>query len=397
MARTPVLTYGLMTAVLASGYGVMFTVLDDFRDEYGIEEYWLGAVVGVGFLASFVSQIALAPIADRGHARQLVLWGLALNVVGLLGMAFGEVVSVLIAARFLMGIGVGMATPAVRRIVINLEPHNLGNNLGLLLACDVAGFAAGPAVSALLVPSFGIPAPFLVIAGATLAALPIVLRTHVAEARGASVQNRFAFDLLRSRPLVAGLMLGGALFMMIGTFDALWAIVLDDLGSPDWIANVGITFFALPLIFLGSYGGRLAQRVGPFRLGPLGLIVGAGFVLSYGYLPTGGAMLAVGIVHALCDGCTVSSAAVGVGMVAPADRQASAQGMLGAAETLVGGITAVLAGVLYSWGGRELAFTTAAVVMVSLSVGAWFLAGPEVRARRGQAGMAAEQPASAAA
>lgn len=393
MSRTPVLTYGLMTAVLASGYGVMFTVLDDFRDEYGIEEYWLGAVVGVGFLASFVSQIVLAPIADRGHARQLVLWGLALNVVGLMGMAFGEDVPVLIGARFVMGIGVGMATPAVRRIVINLDPHNLGNNLGLLLACDVAGFAAGPAVSAILVPPFGIPAPFLVIAAATAAALPIVLRTHVVEALEAPTQHRFAFDLLRSRPLVAGVMLGAALFMMIGTFDALWAIVLDDLGSADWIANLGITFFALPLIFLGSFGGRLAQRVGPFRLGPLGLMLGAGFMFSYGFVPTGGAMLAVGIVHALCDGFTVSSAAVGVGMVAPAARQASAQGMLGAAETLVGGLTAVLAGVLYSWGGRELAFTTCSVVMIALSLGAWLLAGPEVRARRGEVGVAAEQPA----
>src|SRR5918994_278254 len=337
MSRTPVVTYGLMTAVLASGYGVMFTVLDDFRDEYGIEEYWLGAVVGVGFLASFVAQIALAPLADRGHARRLVLWGLALNVVGLLGMAFGEVVSVLLAARFVMGIGVGMATPAV----------------------------------------------------------PIVLRTHVVEARDAPTQHRFAFDLLRSRPLVAGLMLGAALFMMIGAFDALWAIVLDDLGAADWIANVGITFFALPLIFLGSFGGRLAQRVGPFRLGPLGLTLGAAFMFSYGFVPTGAAMLAVGIVHALCAGFTVSSAAVGVGMVALAERQASAQGMLGAAETLVAGITAVLAGVLYSWGGRALAFTTCSVVMVLLSAGAWFLAGPEARARRGETGAAPEQRAGA--
>jgi MFS family permease len=393
MARRTVLTYGLMTSVLASGYGVMFTVLDDFRDEYGIAEYWLGAVVGIGFLASFVSQIVLAPIADRGHARQLVLWGLALNVFGLLGMAFGEVVSVLLAARFVMGIGVGMATPAVRRIVINLDPHNLGNNLGLLLAADVAGFAAGPAVSAILVPAFGIPAPFLVIAVATLAAVPIVLRTHVAEARTSATPHRFAFDLLRSRPLVAGFMLGGALFMMIGTFDALWAIVLDDLGSADWIANVGITFFALPLIFLGSYGGRLAQRVGPFRLGPLGLTIGALFMFSYGFVPTGAAMLAVGIVHALCDGFTVSSAAVGVGMVAPPDRQASAQGMLGAAETLLAGVTAVLAGVLYSWGGRALAFTTCSVVMIALSLGAWVLAGPEVRSRRGDFGLPDQQPA----
>ena len=135
--------------------------------------------------------------------------------------------------------------------------------------------------------------------------------------------------------------------MMIGTFDALWAIVLDDLGSADWVANLGITFFALPLIFLGSFGGRLAQRVGPFRLGPFGLLLGAGFMFAYGFVPTGAAMLAVGIVHAMCDGFTVSSAAVGVGMVAPPDRQASAQGMLGAAGTLVGGLTAVLAGVLY--------------------------------------------------
>jgi MFS family permease len=394
--RIKVLTFGLMTALLASGYGVMFTVLDDFRDEYDIAEYWLGAIVGVGFLSSFVSQMLLAPIADRGHARLLVLWGLILNVIGLVGMAFGQAVPLLLLSRFVMGIGVGMATPAVRRIVINGDPHNLGSNLGLLLAADVAGFAAGPAVSALLVPAFGIPAPFLVIAAFTVAALPIVLRTPVTEAVE-TPQNRFAFDLLRSRPIVAGLLMGSALFMMIGTFDALWAIVLDDLGASDWIANVGITFFALPLVFLGSYGGRLAQRVGPFRLGPLGLILGAMFMFAYGFMPTGGAMLAIGIVHALCDGFTVSSTAVAVGMASPRERQASAQGMLGAAETLTGGITAVVAGVLYSWGGRTVAYTVCAVVMVVLSVGAWVLAGPENRARRGADGALASEPVGAAA
>ena len=53
MPRSRVLTFGLLTALLASGYGVMFTVLDDFRDEYGIEAHWLGVIVGVGFFASF--------------------------------------------------------------------------------------------------------------------------------------------------------------------------------------------------------------------------------------------------------------------------------------------------------------------------------------------------------
>src|SRR3712207_1514952 len=102
-----------MTALLASGYGVMFTVLDDFRDEYGIAAHWLGIIVGVGFVSSFVAQIFLAPIADRGHARTMVLLGLALNVLGMVGMAAGRNVAVLLVARFVMGLGAGAATPAV--------------------------------------------------------------------------------------------------------------------------------------------------------------------------------------------------------------------------------------------------------------------------------------------
>lgn len=382
MPRSRVLTFGLLTALLASGYGVMFTVLDDFRDEYGIEAHWLGVIVGVGFFASFLAQMFLAPFADRGRARQMVIVGLLLNIVGLIGMAAGETLTVLLSARLVMGIGVGMALPAVRRIVINADPANLGNNVGLLISSDIAGFAVGPVISALLVPSFGLASPFLAIAGLTVVCMPVIFRVHVAEATDLPA-TRFAFDLLRSRPLLAAISMGAATYLMIGTFDALWAIVLDDLEASDWIANVGITIFALPLIFLGSFGGRLAQRVGPFRLGPLGLAVAAGYMSLYGLMPTGVAMLAVGVAHACTDGLSVASTGVAVGLVAPPDRQAGAHGMLGAAETLIGGVTAVMAGVLYSWGGRTLAFTTCSVLMLVLVSGAYLLAGPEYRSRRG--------------
>jgi MFS family permease len=372
-----------MTAVMSSGYGVMFTVLDDFRDDYGIQAGWLGLIVGIGFLSSFVAQVFLAPVADRGYARKMVLGGLLMNVIGLVMMAFGEALPLLLAGRFVSGIGIGMAFPAIRRIVVNADPENLGNNMGLLLSSDVAGFAVGPVISALLVPSFGIPAPFIVIAVLTSACTPILLRVPIVEAAaGDTPSTLFAFDLLRSRPMVAALMMGSALFLMIGTFDALWAIVLDDLDASEFVANLGITIFALPLIFLGAYGGRLAQRIGPFRLGPLGLAAGAGFMFLYGVLPTGLAMLAVGSVHALSDGLTASSTGVAVGVVAPPDRQAGAQGMLGGAETLTGGVTAVVAGVLYSWGGRTLAYTTCTIVMVAMAIGAYVLAGADYRARK---------------
>ncbi|HRE01293.1 MAG TPA: MFS transporter [Ilumatobacteraceae bacterium] len=266
-ARALVWTFGLLTASLAAGYGVMFAMLDDFRDAYGISEASLGTVVAVGFFSSFVAQVLFAPQADRGHARLLVFLGVAFNLVGLIVMAYGSNLWLLLAGRVAMGVGTGMTLPAARRIVILADPDNLGHNIGRLLVADVFGFAIGPALSAVLVDPFGIAAPFLVIAVLTMVCVPVVARAHVDETTGDDQPTaRFAFDLLRIRPLAGAICFGMAAFLMIGTFDALWALVMDDLDTADWIANLGITLFSLPLIFLGSFGGRLAQRVGPFRL-----------------------------------------------------------------------------------------------------------------------------------
>jgi MFS family permease len=377
LGRRSVFTFGLLTALFAAGYGVMFTMLDDFRDEYGITATALGLVVAVGFFSSFLAQVLLAPLADRGHARRLVFLGMLCNVVGLLGMAVSERIVPLVVARLVMGLGAGMALPAARRIVILADPDNLGRNLGLLLTADVGGFAAGPAAAAVLAGPFGIPAPFLVIAALTVACLPVIIRVRVDEtAREDAPVERFAFDLLGNRPYTGALALGAAVFLMIGTFDALWVLVLSDLRAADWIANIGITLFALPLMVLGPIGGRLSQRVGPFRLGTIGILGGAFFMFVYGHLASGAAMMVAAMAHSLSDGLTVSSNGVAVGLTVPAERQAAAQGLLGGVQTIVGGLTALSAGWLYEHHGRTWAYTACATAMVTLVAVAYWRAGP---------------------
>jgi MFS family permease len=84
------------SALGAMSYGVMFTVLDDYRDQYGISESKLGLIVASGFVAGFLSNVFLAPIADKGFARRLVMLGLLTQIVGCLVMAFGSSFLVLI-------------------------------------------------------------------------------------------------------------------------------------------------------------------------------------------------------------------------------------------------------------------------------------------------------------
>jgi MFS transporter, DHA1 family, tetracycline resistance protein len=384
-------TFGLVLGLMAMGYGALFSMLDDIRDTYGVGEGELGAVIGIGFIAGFIAQVLIAPLADRGHARRLVLAGITVNVAGLAMLAAAHSALPLLVGRFVMGVGVGMAVPAVRRIVILADPDRIGNNLGRLLAAEVGGFAAGPALAALLVGPFGIAVPFLVIAATTVAALPFVVRSsrRIDLAQQApEASQRLAFDLLRLRPYTGALLMGCAVWVMIGTFDALWSVALDDLHTAEWIANLGITLFALPLVVFGAAGGRLSQRAGPFRVGAIGLVLGSFFMALYGLVPSGIAMFAVAMVHSVNDGLTISSTGVAAGMVVPPERQAGAQGLLGGAQTLLAGVTAVIAGTMYEHAGRTAAYLVAAVLMLTLVVGGMVIAGPARRLRGSGAGSA---------
>ena len=360
------------TALGGMGYGVMFTVLDDFRDKYGITEAQLGIIVGVGFITGFLSQILFAPLADKGHAKKLVMTGIAIEIVGTLFMAFGQAFLPLIIGRLLAGFGVGISEPALRRILILSDPERMGQNLGLIVSASVAGFTAGPIVSALTADTLGIAAPFLIVAVLLVVVAFGLFNLQFQEANIEDAPTqRLAFDMLRIRPLAGAIVIGLALFAMIGTFDAVWSVMMDDIKAPTWVANLGISLFALPMIFLAPRGGRLTQKVGPFKASMTGLSIGAICLVMYGTLWSPYPMLAIGIIHGVVDGLTITGGSAAVALVAPRERLASAQGLYGGLQTLTGGIAAVLAGTAYGIIGRATFIWCAVAMLLFIAIGSW--------------------------
>jgi MFS family permease len=360
------------TALGGMGYGVMFTVLDDFRDEYGITEAQLGLIVGVGFITGFLSQILFAPQADKGHAKKLVMTGIAIEIVGTLFMAFGQAFLPLILGRLLAGFGVGISEPALRRILILSDPERMGQNLGLIVSASVAGFTAGPIVSALTADTLGIAAPFLMVAVLLVVVAFGLFNLQFQEANIEDAPTqRLAFDMLRIRPLAGAIVIGLALFAMIGTFDAVWSVMMDDMKAPTWVANVGISLFAFPMIFLAPRGGRLTQKFGPFKASMAGLSIGAVCLVLYGTLWSPYPMLAIGVIHGVVDGLTITGGSAAVALVAPRERLASAQGLFGGLQTLTGGVAAVLAGTAYGIIGRATFIWCAGAMLLFIAIGAW--------------------------
>ena len=360
------------TALGAMSYGVMFTVLDDFRDEFNIAESKLGIIVGIGFLTGFLSQIFFAPLADKGHSKKLVMTGIVIEIVGTLFMAFGHAFLPLLIGRLLTGFGVGISEPALRRILILSDPERMGRNLGLIVSASVAGFTAGPIVSALTADTLGLSAPFLIVAACLLPVMYGLSRLKFQEANIEDAPTqRLAFDMLRIRPLAGAIVIGLALFAMIGTFDAIWSVMMDDMSAPTWVANLGISLFAFPMIFLAPIGGRMTQKVGPFKASIGGLSIASLFMVMYGVLWSPYPMLVIGILHGVVDGLTITGGSAAVAIVAPRDRLASAQGLFGGLQTLTGGIAAVAAGTAYGIIGRSTFVWCAIMMLVFIAIGAW--------------------------
>ncbi len=362
------------SALGAMSYGVMFTMLDDYRDKYSIAESKLGLIVAAGFITGFIANVVIAPYADKGHAKRLVILGIVMEIIGCLIMAFGGSFIALFLGRFLTGLGGGSTEPSVRRIIILANPQEMGRNLGLSVSAGVGGFALGPVISAVTVATFGLAAPFLIICALLAMTLIGISRMHVEEADIADAPSqRMAFDLLRLRPILGVAIIGLALFVMIGTFDSLWSVMMEDINAPTWVASVGITIFAMPMLFLAPLGGRLTQKIGPFKASITGLSVAAIFMTLYGTIGSPYAMLVIGLFHGVVDGLTITGGSAAIALVAPKERLASAQGLYSGLQTLMGGLTAGLAGLTYEHIGRST-FWVCTLVMLSLVGGGAFIA-----------------------
>jgi MFS family permease len=362
--------------VLAAGYGVMFTMLDDWRSEYGIQETGLSMIIAIGFFTSFVAQLTIAPLADKGHARKLLSLGMLANAVGAVIMAFGDSLPAFLLGRFVMGLGAGIAIPAIKRIVIVSDRENIGRNLGRGVSIEVAGFAIGPVIAALTVDTFNLAAPFIIITVLTMIFGVIISRLNISETAVEDQTNeRFALDLLKMRPVLGAILVGLALYVMIGVYDSLWVIMMDDLQAPNWVGNAGVALFGLPWIIFGTLGGKIAQRHGPLRVSAFGLGLGALYMTSYGFLSMPYLMLGIGLSQSILDSLTVTGIGIAVAQATPPERQAGASGLLGGMQTLTGGISAVAAGAMYENFGQKFAFTATGVAMAILVGLGCFLVG----------------------
>lgn len=359
------------TAIEAMGYGAIFALLADLQDAYDLPTWSLGLIGGTSFLAALVSQMSLARYADRGHTVLLLRVGLGVAAAGMLWFGIATQLWGFVGARLLLGLGSGMFIPAARRVAVARAGPNSGEALGRMASVEVAGFVIGPLIAAVLAGSFGLHVPFIAMAVALACTSPAVAR--IKEPPEHSEQPRQALRVLvRLRGVRSGLAIALALYLSIGVFETIWAVYLSDLGASTAVIAVTLAVFALPLVALSPFGGRLADRRGPTRTGVLSLACSVPIIALYGVVGTVAAAAGLALVHCVCDSVTTPSGQAAVARSSPVSLVAAGQGLYGAAGTAAAAVAAFGAAPLYDASGDGLWIVTAAGVALLTTLAWWW-------------------------
>ena len=223
----------LLVACLASFLvpytGSSITVaLPAIAAQFNADAVTLGWITSAYIVSAALFIVPFGRLADILGRKKIFVLGVLIFTVASLASALATTAGILIAARFVQGIGGAMLfATSVAMVTQVYGPGERGWALGITIATVYAGLSIGPFLGGILTDHFGWPAIFLINVPLGLATITLTLKGVLHEWAGATGE---LFDLNGS--VVYGIMVFSAIFSML---------LLPDPATGLWIFVAGCT------------------------------------------------------------------------------------------------------------------------------------------------------------
>ncbi len=377
----------VIAAVTMAGVSSVFALLAELETRYDLSTQGLGLISGSSFVTALIAQLWLARFADRGHASTLLRVGVVAAGVGLLWFGIATELWQFVAARSVLGAGVGLLVPPARRAIVLTATGDQGEKLGTFYAAYLFGFVFGPPIGALLTDLADVRLPFIVFGVMTLLSVFAVVRIEMPEAPGDAEISRDDRRVLRrlivDRRVIAAVLVVISFRYSIGVFEPLWATHLDDLGASTRVIGFSLTAFALPMMIVAKPAGRMTDRFGARWMSLVPALISAVLMMTYGYTSFLWVIIMVSGVHGMMEAALSPATQAGIADVTADQDAASAQGLAEAAGSAASAVGAFSAPVVFDTWGAGPAWLMAGCVMVALVAVSWLLDRPTLKAANG--------------
>jgi DHA1 family tetracycline resistance protein-like MFS transporter len=375
-SRTPLLLMALTVFIDLTGFGIILPLLPFWAEHLGAGPVEVGLILTLYAAAQLVFTPLLGGLSDRFGRRPVIIVSLLIEAVGFTLTALAGSLPLLLAARFIGGIGASNIGSAQAVVADTTPPEGRARGMGLIGAAIGMGFVVGPAIGGMLAGT-AITLPFWVAAVVALvnAALVMLLLPETrrpaegAESRSAALRVAGWRDVL-AQPAVVRLVIINLLFTLAFTaMEAVFPLFTQD--AFGWKATQnGYVFTYVGVIIVlvqGGLVGPLVKRFGERALLIAGLILlAAGLALLPISATLALLLVALGILSA-GDGLVSPATAALLSLASSEDTQGQTLGIAQGAAGLGRILGPLGAGALFAV-GSGLPFVIGAAIMLAAMV-----------------------------
>ena len=289
--------FGSFTTIVAMTLLLPFLPL--YVEQLGVTDHaaiaeWSGIAYGATFFSAALTAPLWGWLADR-YGRKLMLIRASLGMavaMSLIGMAHN--VYELVALRLLAGLLGGYSSGSTILVAAQTPKARSGWALGVLASGIMAGNLVGPLVGGVLPPMIGIRSTFL-LAGAiifiTFLGTTFLIREERRPHKTGPGKSRGSWSLIPdSRPIIAMLATGMLLMLANMSIEPIITVYVAQLVEPSrvtFVAGLVMSAAALGAILSSSYLGKLADRVGHWRIITICLAASALLLIPQAFVVSG--------------------------------------------------------------------------------------------------------------
>ena len=253
MRRGVVILLYVALLVGEMSWSAVAPLLPSFAARFSLSDSKAGVILSVASLAILLVSIPAGAITRRIGARWLTVSSALMMTLGNIAIGTASSYGSLLVGRALFGLGLGMLWVGGTSWLHDVAGEDRTKALSMTLAVIGAGSLVGPAFAGLVGERFGLGAPFLVLAVASLVvALVLFLQPsggmHAAQEHepsfGEMVRAAGSDDMIRGS--VALMLIGSLLWLTV------YLLIPLRLDADGWsAANIGVAFSVSSVLYAG--------------------------------------------------------------------------------------------------------------------------------------------------
>ena len=272
----PFVLMGLANLFLVSSFG-SFYLFPLFVTSRGGSKADIGIMMGAFALSAVLCRPWISEMIDRiGRKRSYTFGCSIMTALPLFYLLFKgkihEFYFQLILARLFHGVGLAICFTAVFTYIADIVPDGrLNEGIGMFGVTGLAGLAIGPVIAEAIIDHFGFTTFF--VSASLLAAFGLLIQLPLPEShtRSSGTATASFFSILLQKEIFAI----ASLAFLFGFGLAASGGFVSPYGKEQHIAFVSIYYlgYSFSAVTTRVMGGRLADRVGEFRVIPYALAI----------------------------------------------------------------------------------------------------------------------------